>query len=428
MKIVNSAPIVIFCIYLVISPGKQLLTAQSLVENPADSLLQEKATRVFLDLSGRTRWHTEYVKTEIPFVNYMRDRKQAEVYIMVTDSRTGAGGSEYTIKLIGQNGFQGVNDTLKYFSKQSEPDELVRKGITDKIKLGLMHYIGKTPQADFIDIRYKKKADPTDVIDKWNYWVFSFNVDTDFEGEESKKEQDFNASFSANRVTPESKVSMRIYNYYSSERFKDVDVWISSIRRSRQFRGLYVKSLGEHWSAGVYGSVYASTYSNTKWAVRAAPAIEYNLFPYSEYTSRELRFLYQIGGSRIAYEKETLYDKMDEMLYYHNLSGTFEMKKRWGSFMTTLEGSQYIHDFSKNRIILFANIDLLLFEGFSLDIRGYVSMIRDQLSLPKEDATQAEILLNKRQIATDYQYNFRIGIRYTFGSIYSNVVNPRFGN
>ena len=55
-------------------------------------------------------------------------------------------------------------------------------------------------------------------------------------------------------------------------------------------------------------------------------------------------------------------------------------------------------------------------------------MIRDQLSLPIEEATQEEILLHQRKIATDYDYNISFGFRYTFGSIYSNVVNSRFGS
>lgn len=54
-------------------------------------------------------------------------------------------------------------------------------------------------------------------------------------------------------------------------------------------------------------------------------------------------------------------------------------------------------------------------------------MVRDQLSLSNEGATEEEVLLHRKEIATDYDYRFSIGFRYTFGSIYSNVVNPRFG-
>lgn len=60
------------------------------------------------------------------------------------------------------------------------------------------------------------------------------------------------------------------------------------------------------------------------------------------------------------------------------------------------------------------------------DLFGLVSTIHDQLSLPKERATQEEILLRRRELETQYSYFSSIGFRYTFGSIYSNVVNPRF--
>jgi hypothetical protein len=129
----------------------------------------------------------------------------------------------------------------------------------------------------------------------------------------------------------------------------------------------------------------------------------------------------------IRYNEETFYDKNHEYLFDESLSGTFELKEKWGSVSATLEGSHYFHDFSKNRSRLHCNINLRLFEGFSLDIHGNVSMIHDQLSLPRESATEEEILLEQRQLATQYDYFFSLGLRYTFGSIYSNVVNPRFG-
>jgi len=54
-------------------------------------------------------------------------------------------------------------------------------------------------------------------------------------------------------------------------------------------------------------------------------------------------------------------------------------------------------------------------------------MIHDQLSLPKGEATLEQVLLRRTMLETNYNYYFSIGLSYTFGSIYSNVVNPRFG-
>ena len=383
--------------------------------------------KVYLDV---TRRFEEYIKTEISFVNYVRDRKQAQVYIMLSQQRTGAGGNEYTIKLIGQQNFNTINDTVRYISTQSEPDEVTRRGIVRVLKLGLIRYVEKTPLAEYLNISFRRVTKPTDVIDKWNFWVFNVDVDTDLEGEESQKEYAIDASFSADRVTPASKLSLSVSSDNRTNKYEldENEGWDTYSRRSKDFRGLYVKSLNNHWSAGGYANINTSTYSNKEFSYDIAPAIEFNVFPYSDYVRREFRFLYKAVYNNVDYEEETIYGKIKESLFYESLAATFELKERWGSLSSTLEGLHYFHDFEKNRLKLNCNINLRLFEGFSLDIRGNVSMIRDQLSLPIEEATQEELLLRQREIATNYDYNVSFGFRYTFGSIYSNVVNPRFGN
>ncbi|NOZ55257.1 MAG: hypothetical protein GXO73_00510, partial [Calditrichaeota bacterium] len=56
-----------------------------------------------------------------------------------------------------------------------------------------------------------------------------------------------------------------------------------------------------------------------------------------------------------------------------------------------------------------------------------ISRIHDQLSLPKKGASREEVLLRRRMLATTYSYFVSFGVSYTFGSIYTNIVNPRFG-
>ena len=402
-------------------------------EDANQNLLQEKAVKVYLDVSRRFE---EYIKTEIPFVNYVRDRKQAQVYIMMTEERTGAGGNEYTIKLIGQMNFVGVNDTLKYVSRQMDTEEMTRSDIVKVLKRGLIRYVEKTPLADYITISYRSVTKPTDVIDKWDYWVFNIRFDPRISGESSRREYSYDASFSADRVTPNLKISLSANYDYEVDKYKFDDEeeadgsegWDTYISDSKDFRSLVVKSLGNHWSAGGFASITTSTYRNIGLAYEIAPALEFNVFPYSDYTRREFRFLYKTVFNPVRYDEETIYGKMKETLFYESLSATFELKERWGSLRSTLEGSHYFHDFNKNRLELYCNLNLRLFEGFSLDFSGDISIVRDQLSLPQEGATEEEILLHRKQIATDYDYRFSVGLRYTFGSIYSNVVNPRFGS
>jgi hypothetical protein len=390
-----------------------------------DDLLQDQAIKVFLDVS---RYYQEYIKTEIPFVNYVRDRKQAQVYILMTYAQTGAGGYEYTMNLIGQKDFQSVNDTVKYVSIQSQAREITRAGIVKALKFGLMRYVEKTPLADYIGISYRRKSSSADVTDKWDFWVFNVDTDTDISGEESRNRLSADASFSADRVTPDSKIALRIRGEYNERNDELDEGWDKTVTRSQNFRGLYVKSLSDHWSLGGNINVSASTYRNLHSLYEIGPAIEFNVFPYSQYTRREFRFLYKTNINSVNYVEETIYNKMEENLFYHSLQTTFELKERWGSLETSLEGSHFLHDFSKRRLEFSCNLNFRLIEGLSINVRGIASMIQDQLALRKSEVDEKDILLRRREIATNFDYYVSFGFRYTFGSIYSNVVNPRFGN
>ena len=55
------------------------------------------------------------------------------------------------------------------------------------------------------------------------------------------------------------------------------------------------------------------------------------------------------------------------------------------------------------------------------------SRIRDQLSLPARGATDEEVLLRLRRLESSYEYSVSLSLTYTFGSIFSSIVNPRFG-
>jgi hypothetical protein len=69
-----------------------------------------------------------------------------------------------------------------------------------------------------------------------------------------------------------------------------------------------------------------------------------------------------------------------------------------------------------------------LFRGFSLNFNLRTARINDQIYLPKGDATDEEVLARQRQLKTSFRHTIRVGISYTFGSIYSNVVNTRLSN
>jgi len=414
-------------IYLLLITIFLLCTAQAFPQkDPVDiEALKKQAPKVFIDCGI---CDIDYIRTEITFVNYVRDRKEAHIHVLITTQRTGSGGREYTLSFIGQHHFQDSNDIHRYFSNKTDTKDEIREGLTKALKIGLMSYVAKSPIASRIKISYKDIEKPAIKTDKWNYWVFSTSLSGRLSGEKSYKSRSLRGSFSASRITPDLKITMSLSANQYSDDFTIENENIKSTTENMNFSGLFVKSLNEHWSVGFFVRAASSTYENIQFSIIPAPAVEYNLFPYSQSTRRQLRFLYKIGFNSLQYREETIYEKTSENLLHEALSISFDIKEKWGSISTSLSGSHYFHDFGKNRIDIFNIISLRLFKGLSFFAFGGGSRIRDQLSLPKGEATFEEVLLQRKQIETGYNYFFSVGFSFTFGSIYTNVVNPRFGS
>jgi hypothetical protein len=413
----------IMLLWILVSP---LLLVPSVFSQTGTSdieALKKSAPKVFIDCG----WCDEdYIRTEITFINYVRDRKEAEVHVLITTLETGSGGTEYTLAFIGQGPYNGLDDTLKYIANATDTQDEIRKGLVRTLKAGLMRYVAKTPIRDRISISFTDKVKPTSVVDKWDSWVFSLNGNSYFNGEKLYKYINIYGNISANRTTPELKIKASVSASHSSSRYIMPDDTIQSSSDSRSFGGLVVKSLSPHWSAGGFFSASSSTYQNIRLAITPVPAIEYDLFPYSESTRRQLRFLYRLGFTNVRYREQTIYDKTRENLWNQQISITLELKEKWGSVSTSLDAAHYLHDLGKSRVEASGDLSLRLFKGLS--IYAGVSRIHDQLSLPKGEANLEEILLRRTMVATNYSYYGSVGLSYTFGSIYSNVVNPRFGS
>jgi len=402
------------------------LAAASAQENGSELQdLKEQAPKVFLDCFGCDR---DFFREEISYVNYVRDRKDADIHVLVTDQSTGSGGREYTFAFIGLRQFEGLNFTLVYASNPTDTRDETRKGQVELMKRGLFPYLLNTPISDLIQLNYRGRVrlEPTAVNDPWNFWVFSADVDTDFEGEASQSERTLDANLSANRITPELKIRLGLSGEFDRRDYDYEDERVVSTRDEKNASAIVVKSVNDHWSVGGYVEAESSTYGNLDVYFTLAPAIEFNFFPYAESTRRQIRLLYKLGYNKVNYIEETIYDKTQETLFNQTLSTTMEFRQPWGSTSTTLEMSHYFHDFSKYRIELRGSVSIRIIKGLSFNIRGRYERIHDQLALPKGDATIDELLLRRKELATNYDYNFRVGLRFTFGSVYSNVVNPRF--
>ncbi len=408
---------------LVLAALPALLKAQ---EGRADiAELRKNAPKVFLDCQSCDE---DYIRTEIPFVNYVRDRKEADVHVLITTQSTGSGGREYTMAFIGVGTCTGLDNKLIYASNTTDTEEEVRRGYVSVLRMGLIPYVARTPIRDLVGIQFKEKVKPTDVVDPWKFWVFSLSVGGELDLESQTTDRSLGLMAAAAKITPALKIRLGLYGQFSRETYDYDDETIQSDSDSKEFGGLFVKSLGEHWSAGIYLGAASSTFRNLRSKISPWAAVEYDLFPYSESTRHQLRFLYRVGPEMTRYRDETIYDKTRETLFAQSLSATLEIIEPWGSLEAGLEGSHYFHDFAKNRLEFQTELSFRIFKGLEFNIDAYYERIRDQLSLPKGGASLEEVLLQRRELATDYNLGLDLSLSFTFGSIFSNVVNPRFGN
>ena len=394
------------------------------VETKSDSLRRD-AIKVYMETN-------DYIRKEIPYINYVRDIKDASVYIISTHQRTGAGGMEYTYFFVGQNENRGMHDTLTFASAPDATYEEIRQKEVNTLKVGLMRYIARTPLAQYIQITFSEPISATVPTDRWDSWVFKASLSGWFNGQQTYKSNNLYGSLSANRVTEDWKVNLRARYSYGIEHFEIEDEgeteMLTSETNSRSLSALVVKSMTDHWSYG--GSLFfgSSTYNNLDRSIAVMPGIEYDIFPYSQSTRKQLRILYSVGYNYFNYIDTTVYNMTREGHAQHSINVAYAVVQKWGQIDLSSEYSNYLYDWSKNNVSLYTNFSLRVIKGLSVNFSGGASILHDQLGLAKTGATTEEILLKQKELATQFQYWGSFGVSYTFGSIYNNVVNPRFGN
>lgn len=397
------------------------LFAYSQESDVALQSLRKDALNVYMDAS-------DFLKKEIPYINYVRDIKDADVYIISTYQWTGSGGTEYTYFLNGQQLCAGMKDTVSFTAFPDDTYEMIRMKEANTLKMALMRYVMKTPLSRYVNISFSEPLSETVSSDKWNSWVFSASLNGYLNGEKSYNSKNFYGNISANRVTEEWKINLNAGFSYGVDKFLIDDEDYISENNSKSVDALIVKSITDHWSYGGSFNAEASSYNNTEFQAGILPGIEYDIFPYSESTRRQLRILYSAGFNSVRYIDTTIYNKTKENLWLHSLSAAYEVVQKWGTIDISMRYSNYLHDWSKNNFSVDGSVNLRIAKGLSINFGGEVFLIHDQLGLVKEGASTEEVLLRRKELETQYRYFVMFGFTYTFGSIYNNVVNPRFGN
>lgn len=372
-----------------------------------------------------------FVRQELEFVSFVRDPKLGDVHILSSHSHTGSGGRKFFIQFIGLNSFEGQNFDYEYLAEQSETDDQTRKGLLKLIQTGILQYYSKAGLLSQVDIVLDENGftkSVEQITDPWNLWVFQLEAGSYFQKEETQNEYTFNTELRIDKVTKDWKTRIEGQYMINRENYFDEGEKIENNQSETEIEANYIISLSPHWSAGIFGGYSSQTYLNIKHLYEAAPGIEYNIFPWDVSNRKIFTLRYQAGIRNYYYNELTIYDKTQELLFYEELSLNLELVQPWGTVETTLEGRHYFHDFSKNRIVFDTELSVRLTRQFSVFGEIEAQVVHDQLYLPKGDSSLEDILLERRKQATTYELGGQVGFRFTFGSIYNNVVNERFKN
>lgn len=393
-----------------------------------------KKLQVFLDCSNS--WcDMTFIRSEINIIDFQRDRLASDVHVLVTSQSTGSGGAKYQMIFYGQNRFQNLVDTISFNIEPNTTEVELRDVYLKYFKLGLTPFIAKTGLVKDLKIEMKSEANTetakTEITkDPWNYWVYRVGLNGNFNADRNYKSSRYNSSFSLNRTTEELKVELSVNAGRNKSIFEiDNGTSIDKFEVDNNFLDIshyLVKSINDHWSYGYELNYSNSTFSNNKSRIYFRAAAEYNIFKYKEVNNKFFTLSYGIDARRNNYFDTTVYNKTKETLLGHSLQANITLNKKWGSFNSGINYSNYFHNWQLNNLSINLNLNVRITGGLSVYMYSFAGLIHDQVYLPKGGATEQEILTRRRQLESSYNVFTGFGINYRFGSKINNFVNPRF--
>jgi len=370
-----------------------------------------------------------FIRQEIPYVDHVRDQALADIQLFIFDIGMANGGRSYTLNFTGKNQFDPINTELVYETTPNMTKDEIRQGLVRKIELGLLGYLVHSDMADSIAFEIQQQTEKEDIAneiqDVWGNWIFEVYGKGRFEKETSRSNFYYEVGFEGDKVTENWRIRTDLELNQSGSMFKRDGDEFKSEREKYAFQGSIVRSVSNHWSTGVFSGVKHDTYNNQDFSFNVRPAIEYNIFPYSEVLRREITFAYRIGYIRNSYLETTIFGKEQENLFNQSLDMEIRFRQPWGDISANLEASAFLHDFTRNRLEFDSNISVRVYKGLAVRLSTNLELIRDQLTLPAGDASIEDVLLKQRQIATDFETGFAVGVSYTFGAAFNNIINTR---
>jgi len=370
----------------------------------------------------------DFIRRNMRFVDFVNDPVVADVHIIITNRVSGSGGMVYSL-IYNTETFENFNEfTITCTTLSSDTFEEKRKKIKDALSLGLMPFVNQTTASNQLVLQYKdldREMKNVTVDDPWNNWTFRGNINGSIDLEESKKVYNYTYLLRADKVSEDWKFRNNARRTVNTKNYTSDGEDYSSNNTTNYFSSSVVKSLSHRWSTGLFASYYNSNYRNTDYSITIKPAIEYNIFPWDFSDRKVFTIAYYIGPEWKKYYEETIYDKLKESLWEQSFRLNLQIVQTWGEVEAGLDATNYLHDWSKNRITFDTNLSVRIIRGLSVNLGFQIENIHDQIYLPKGDVSLEDILLNKVQLPSTFEIGADFGVRIQFGSIYNNIVNNR---
>lgn len=369
-----------------------------------------------------------YLRQNLLNVNFVRDRKVADVHLLFTRQRTGAGGWSERIEFIGIGKYRQFSDTLGYMIDATMSSDEQRKMQLKYIEFGLLRMWLHQGLGENLTIESTAKhiipGDEED--DPWKGWIFGVNAGTWFNGQETSNTFNIDGSLSARRITERNKFQINAGANQKINHFYYEDNTTSARQQNSWLNVTEIVGFTDHFSWGVFGYMGNSIFRNYKLYGELATGVEYDVFKYSESFDKQLIAAYEIGVRYNDYYDTTVFDKSEETVGFHRFTLGGMTKQAWGNFSSTMIYYNYLHDFALNEIRISMNLNVRVFKGFNFRINGGFGIQHNQINIAKGTVSTAELLLQQQQLKSGFNYWGNTGFNYSFGSIYNTAVNPRF--
>lgn len=401
---------------------------------------------VFLDFYNSPA-EPGFLKSEIAFVNYVRDPALCDVQVQQTTELAGNDARREVLFFFGRGRFEGQNDTASFVVQPAENQGIVRERLLRAFKKGLLKYLLQTEWAASIDYALSG-ADNAPVRDGWNLWTYNLNLNGRFFGNAFHDDNGFFGKYSRASRETDLQGAFNVWRTGQLWRFDAGVRYVGSFGRDEYVNypafpaaldtvfhttserllldAELVRTLGQHFSVGAWGAFNrnytANQYNSSQLQhqLSVAAGVEYSFLPYRDWFRRQFVVGYYLS-----------YFDNDTGLYIggptisplvHHLYTDFARVSKWGYFALGLDcdyqpSPDYWDSFATSAR---AQLGLNLRQNLFLTLGGNFSLNNRQ---SQSIGTSPPTVFSRNARSTSYFSE--IGIAYYFGSGFQNIINPR---